>query len=229
MTKPWVLSYPLSAQQRLWSDWSYSQADLSLLWAHSHFAGFDMSRLIQLLASWSELFIFLKKYKNTLKSADLLKSLTPRVSNGPYTAFKTIQASCEPHKGSVGGLKISANPVWVVMTGYSRFAYKCSQAGTPSWDNIRRGWIVATSALYRTGTVHKQIFFIPWPFKIILKELVSFNLNSPFKVFPPEINTIKFDLWSMTRQRRFCIKIKKVLYFELLKWFPFKLSTVFKV
>ena len=32
--KPWVLSYPLSAQRRLWSDWADAQADLSLRWAH---------------------------------------------------------------------------------------------------------------------------------------------------------------------------------------------------
>ena len=30
MKKPWVLSYPLSAQLRLWSDWAHAQADLSL-------------------------------------------------------------------------------------------------------------------------------------------------------------------------------------------------------
>ena len=40
MKKPWVLSYPLSAQQRLWSDWANAQADLSLHWAHSYFVGF---------------------------------------------------------------------------------------------------------------------------------------------------------------------------------------------
>ena len=39
MKKAWVLSYPLSAQQRLWSDWAGAQADLSLRWAHSHFFG----------------------------------------------------------------------------------------------------------------------------------------------------------------------------------------------
>ena len=42
MKEAWVLSYPLSAQQRLWSDW----ADQSLRWAHSHFVGFVMRRLI---------------------------------------------------------------------------------------------------------------------------------------------------------------------------------------
>ena len=43
--KAWVLSYPLSAQRRLWSDWADPQADLSLRWAHSHFVGFVMRRL----------------------------------------------------------------------------------------------------------------------------------------------------------------------------------------
>ena len=45
MKKALVLSYPLSAQQRHWSDWADAQADLSLRWAHSHFVGFVMSRL----------------------------------------------------------------------------------------------------------------------------------------------------------------------------------------
>ena len=41
MKKPWVLSYPLSAQRRLWSDWL-----ICLRWAHSHFVCFVMSRFI---------------------------------------------------------------------------------------------------------------------------------------------------------------------------------------
>ena len=41
----WVLSYPLSAQRRLWSDWADAQADLSFCWMHTHFVGFVMSRL----------------------------------------------------------------------------------------------------------------------------------------------------------------------------------------
>ena len=43
--KAWVLSYPLSAQQRLWSDWAAAQADLSLSWALSHIVGFVMRQL----------------------------------------------------------------------------------------------------------------------------------------------------------------------------------------
>ena len=46
MKKAWTLSYPLSAQRRLWSDWADAQADLSLRWAHSHIVSFVMSRLI---------------------------------------------------------------------------------------------------------------------------------------------------------------------------------------
>ena len=36
MKKAWVLSYPLSAQRRLWSDWADAQADLILRWAYTH-------------------------------------------------------------------------------------------------------------------------------------------------------------------------------------------------
>ena len=46
MKKAWTLSYPLSAQRRLWSDWADAQADLSLRWAHSHIVGFVTRRLI---------------------------------------------------------------------------------------------------------------------------------------------------------------------------------------
>ena len=46
MKRPWVLSYPLSAQRRLWSDWADAEADLSLRWAHTHFVGFVMLWLI---------------------------------------------------------------------------------------------------------------------------------------------------------------------------------------
>ena len=44
--KAWVLSYPLSAQRRLWLDWADAQADLTRRWAHSHFVGFVTRRLI---------------------------------------------------------------------------------------------------------------------------------------------------------------------------------------
>ena len=55
MKKPWVLSYPLSAQRRLWSDWADAQADLSLRWARTHFVSFVMSGLkCSLRSLWSK-------------------------------------------------------------------------------------------------------------------------------------------------------------------------------
>ena len=48
MKKAWVLSYPLSTQRRLWSDWADAQDDLSLHLAHTRFVGFVMSQLIYL-------------------------------------------------------------------------------------------------------------------------------------------------------------------------------------
>ena len=50
MKKAWFLSYPLSAQWRLRSDWADAQAYLSLRWARSHFVGFVMRRLKWTLA-----------------------------------------------------------------------------------------------------------------------------------------------------------------------------------
>ena len=53
MKKHWVLSYPLSTQRRLWSDWADAQADLNFGWAHIHFVGFVMSWLKYIgLISW---------------------------------------------------------------------------------------------------------------------------------------------------------------------------------
>ena len=45
MKKAWVLSYPVSTQWRLWSDWVDALADLSLRWAHNHIVGFVTRRL----------------------------------------------------------------------------------------------------------------------------------------------------------------------------------------
>ena len=61
MKKAWVLSYPLSTQQRLWSDWADAQADLSLRWVHTHFVGFVMSWLKEKLL-WTRI-----KEKDSLK------------------------------------------------------------------------------------------------------------------------------------------------------------------
>ena len=73
MRKAWVFSYPLSAQRRLWSDWVDAQAGLSLRWAHSHFVGFVIRRLIcyigrvvrpQLAETWKEWIVWEFYYVN---------------------------------------------------------------------------------------------------------------------------------------------------------------------
>ena len=46
LKKARILSYPLSAQRRLWSDWVDAQADLSLPWRTCHFVGFGTMRLL---------------------------------------------------------------------------------------------------------------------------------------------------------------------------------------
>ena len=58
MKKAWALSYPQSAQRRLWSDWVNAQADLSLRWAHSHFVGFVTKRLICSMLHYVESFLW---------------------------------------------------------------------------------------------------------------------------------------------------------------------------
>ena len=69
-----------------------------------------LSRLIQLLASWSELFIFLKKYKNTLKSADLLKSLTPESLTGLTQLLKQFRPLVSPIRALLGASKSLQTP-----------------------------------------------------------------------------------------------------------------------
>ena len=41
------------AHSEYWPDWADAKADLSLRWAHSHFVGFFMSRLMYTLQWWS--------------------------------------------------------------------------------------------------------------------------------------------------------------------------------
>ena len=82
MKKAWVLSYPLSAQRRLWSDWADGQVDLCLRWAHSHFVGFVMRRLI---------------YCRCYKSLNFGQSAGPITGIRESARFKTLRTSfCWP-------------------------------------------------------------------------------------------------------------------------------------
>ena len=62
MKKPWAISYPLSAQRRLWSDWADAQADLSLRWAHTPFLGFCHAAAHMHSCNTSEIQILPKPY-----------------------------------------------------------------------------------------------------------------------------------------------------------------------
>ena len=57
--KAMVLSYPLSAQWRLWSDRADAQVNLSLRWAHSHFVVFAVRRLILPYCWWRREVLFI--------------------------------------------------------------------------------------------------------------------------------------------------------------------------
>ena len=69
MKKAWVLSYPLSAQRRLWIDWVDAQADLCLRWAHTHFAGFVILWLI-----WLYQFLIIA-FSSTFRSIHILHTI----------------------------------------------------------------------------------------------------------------------------------------------------------
>ena len=73
LKKPWVLSYPLSAQRRFWSDWADAQAHLSLRWAHMLFCWFCHEAAHLFLLFFILSFSFLKP------------SLKADVSVGPTT------------------------------------------------------------------------------------------------------------------------------------------------
>ena len=79
MKKAYVLANHW-AQRRLWSDWADTQADLSLRWAHSHFVGFVMSRLIYIFIAIAidETGILAAVYfamQNIYQSCDLIREV----------------------------------------------------------------------------------------------------------------------------------------------------------
>ena len=118
MKKAWVLSYPLSAQRRLWSDWADAQADLSLRWAHTHFWWFChkaahmliVSHIFPRLQIWTKLynayknvhlFHFLKPVKRSMMSEQPQKYAYCDNENNPNVSF---------YQSSESGL--NSNSVW---------------------------------------------------------------------------------------------------------------------
>ena len=71
MKKAWVLSYQLSAQRRLWSDWADAQADMSLRLAHNHFFVFFISQLLLIILLLSDTIILFDDKKCSWDSKEL--------------------------------------------------------------------------------------------------------------------------------------------------------------
>ena len=87
--KAWVLSYPMNAQWRLWSDWADAQADLSLCWAHMPFCWFchDAARMSW---SWSLLYNYFKYLYNYFKIQNKLFSFFCLFDLQPFTITKMV-------------------------------------------------------------------------------------------------------------------------------------------
>ena len=101
LKKHWVLSYPLSAQQRLWSDWVDAQADLSLRWAHSHFVGFVVRRLMYSFNTWRKHFAVQKEsssINNTATWLYLMIQLTTVEKKGICRILPLLCSSWEAEK-----------------------------------------------------------------------------------------------------------------------------------
>ena len=89
----WVPSYLLSDSED-WSDWADAQADLSLCWAHSHFVGFVMSRLICL--NYRMAHSHKGRKRATSKAALQISTLTLRTWSSTGKTSMTVHSSEHP-------------------------------------------------------------------------------------------------------------------------------------
>ena len=142
MKKPWVLSYPLSAQRRLWSDWVDAQADLSFRWVHTHFVGFIMSRLILIVKILSSPSMALFYYF-TLIQLILFSSLY----EPPHD--KTNKMACAPSEDSdqpghpsslIRVFAVGMKKAWVLSYPLSAQRRLIRLGGYPGWSD-QTGWI----------------------------------------------------------------------------------------
>ena len=83
-------------QRRLWSDWADAQADLSLRWAHTHFVGFVMKRLIFYLSMFLLGLLSLSAFVNetciTENSKSHISFLSAVVIIISYASFEELQS-----------------------------------------------------------------------------------------------------------------------------------------
>ena len=136
MKKAWVLSYPLSAQRRLWSDWANAQIDLSLRWAHSYFVGFVMSRLIYLRYTWQTPSCFsvetetkTTEYTARIMARSFISPTNIKVTvNSPNirTPQKIVVITLKVmHPKDAEGIANSVDPLGAVWSGSALFAQIC--------------------------------------------------------------------------------------------------------
>ena len=126
MKKAWVLSYPLSAQQRLRSDWADAQADLSLRWAPSHFVGFVMSRLKFILVG-NILEIYTAK--SGINAASYL-SPVKRICVFEHSVMTNFNCACPAIQRGQGSGFLSEGSSWLTacMSEQRRFWRDCADA-----------------------------------------------------------------------------------------------------
>ena len=107
MKRAWVLSYrlsaqrilwsdwgyPLSAQRRHWSDWADAQADLSFRWAHTHFVGFVTSRLkLKIVLSIEQLQLKFEPQLTLYGIASVTAQNEPRYEKTCFCGLRPVNA-----------------------------------------------------------------------------------------------------------------------------------------
>ena len=113
MKKAWVLSYPLSIQWRLWSDWSDAQADLKLYWVHMPFCWFVMK--------WLQ---FVNMSSNCNQNAETLRRCSTRKGNRHYKWDQKSFKCSFPHirRGQIPcSLSKASSSFLYLGTGHSRY------------------------------------------------------------------------------------------------------------
>ena len=165
MKKAWVLSYPLSAQRRLWSDWADAQADLSLRWAHSHNVGFAMrwvicrvvdtnvmtSRPVRLEMLWST-----PRFQFATEICRWIDWLTVRIPKAlqlyidnpeaveriGFSVAKTNVWTLQRYNNFCREfISILQNVAWIIMRNYLRYIQHQCQQHIHATENVHVKWV----------------------------------------------------------------------------------------
>ena len=127
MKKAWVLSYPLSANRILWSDWADAQADLSLRWSHSHVVGFVILRLTSRLQNMTK-----KHRKQGRGMRELQNNMSPvkRICVFEHSVMTNFNCACPAIQRGQGSGFPSKGSSWLTasMSEQRRFWRDCTDA-----------------------------------------------------------------------------------------------------